>query len=119
SIRWLLIVKCLKITAHGEILFSLKHLPRVGCGRNAVPQLCRRRGQKGVMGVVGRCWFTERLDCIGVSTRCVLRATEMTPKTLGMIGVEPHCSANPLNPFLGTSEPSKNLTLLDNDEVAV
>ncbi len=65
------------------------------------------------MGVVGRRWFAERLDCIGVKTRCVLRTTEMTPETFGMIGVEPHCPAYPLNPFFGA------FTLLDDDEVSV
>ena len=36
-----------------------------------------------------------------------------------MIGVEAHRPANPLDPFLGTSEPREELTLLHDNEVAV
>ena len=37
SIRWLLIVKRLQITAHREILFSLKHLLSMSHRRNTIP----------------------------------------------------------------------------------
>src|SRR5262249_29417454 len=91
----------------------------MGGGGGTVSQLRRRCSQKGVMRVIGRSQLAEGLDRIGIVTSRVLCPTEVTPETLGMIGVEPHRSTNPLDPFFGASEPGQQLALLHDNEVAV
>ena len=91
----------------------------MGAGGGAVAQLRRRRGEKGMMGVIRRRELAEGCDRVGIETRGVLRPAEMTPEALGMIGVEPHRAADPLDPFLRPAEPCQQLALLHDDEVAV
>ena len=44
---------------------------------------------------------------------------EMTPETLWVIRVQPHGALDPLDAFRRASQPGQQLTLLDDDEIAV
>jgi hypothetical protein len=91
----------------------------MGGSGSPVSELHGRCRQKGMMRVVRRGQFAERCDRIGIGSGSVLRATEMNPKPLRMIGIEPHRPTNPLDPLFGTSEPGEQLPLLHDDKIAV
>ena len=69
--------------------------------------------------VVGRRDAAEGLHRIGIELRRILRAAEMAPEPLRMVGIEPHRLADPLDPFLRPPEPGQHLALLHHDQVAV
>lgn len=48
-----------------------------------------------------------------------LGPAEMAPEPLGMVRIETHRPANPLDPLFRAAEPGQNLALLDDDEVTV
>ena len=61
----------------------------------------------------------EGLDCFGVFVGCKVRFPEMAPEAFRVVRVQLHRLANPVGPFLGATEPSQKLALLDHDEIVV
>ena len=43
----------------------------------------------------------------------------MVPEALGMVGIEAHRLADPLDPVLRPAEPGQKLALLDEDQIVV
>jgi len=73
----------------------LEHLTGVGAGCGLVAELGCRRRQESVVRVVRSGELAVGGDRVSVSARGILRPAEMAPKTLRMIGIEPHRPANP------------------------
>src|ERR1700740_16895 len=71
------------------------------------------------MGLASAATPLERLDRVTIAPRDEVSAAEMTPKVLGMIGVEAHRLLDPFDAFFRLPNPGQHLTLLHDNEVVV
>src|SRR4029079_1102602 len=80
---------------------------------------CVGCGEERMLELIGLAQPPERFHRLTISARGEIGASEMVPKSLGMMRIEKHRLLDPLDAFLRVSSPGEYLAVLDDDEVVV
>src|SRR5882724_12281425 len=105
SVNVALVVLVCKVDCHREFRLALENLRGMRSSRDRVAHLRERRGEEGVMGVIGARDPREGFSRVGVFFCTVASAPEMAPETLRVVRVETHRLLDPVDAFLRPSQP--------------